>query len=280
MTENTASEILLKSSILVIDDEKRIRDACHKILTQAGFEVAVAENGIIGLEMIEREHFDVILLDLMMPSLSGFDVLARVRALHPDTSIIVISGYATVEHSIEAMKKGAFDFIPKPFSPDQLRVVVAKAIEYTRALQDIAEGRPRMRVFINHLTDGVMATDNQKRVVLANPAFLRLIGYQGTDAIGKQAEELVDNELLSEMIDQALSMPMDTFMEISGELQVGGGKEGRKEIILGARSIPFRGRMERNLGTITVLHDITALKRWTRSNPTLCPWWLMRSGIL
>lgn len=261
MTDKTAPEIFLKSSILVIDDEKRIRDACHKILTQGGFEVAVAENGIIGLEMIEREHFDVILLDLMMPSLSGFDVLARVRALHPDTSIIVISGYATVEHSIEAMKKGAFDFIPKPFSPDQLRVIVAKAIEYTRALKDIAEGRSRMRVFINHLTDGVMATDNQKRVVLANPAFLRLIGYQGTDAIGKQAEELVDNEQLSEMIDQALAMPMDTFMEISRELQVGGGKEGREEIILGARSIPFRGRMERNLGTITVLHDITALKK-------------------
>ena len=261
MTDKAVSEIFLKPSILVIDDEKRIRDACCKILTQAGFEVAVAEDGIIGLEMIEREHFDIILLDLMMPSLSGFDVLARVRALHPDTSIIVISGYATVEHSIEAMKKGAFDFIPKPFSPDQLRVVVAKAIEYTRALKDIAEEKSRMRVFINHLTDGVMATDNQKRVVLANPAFLRLIGYQGTDAIGKQAGDLVGNEQLTEMIDQALSMPMNTFMEISEELKVGGGKGAREEIILGARSIPFRGRMQRNLGTITVLHDITALKK-------------------
>jgi two-component system, OmpR family, phosphate regulon sensor histidine kinase PhoR len=261
MADKAASEIFLKPSILVIDDEKRIRDACCKILTQAGFEVAEAESGIIGLELIEREHFDIILLDLMMPSLSGFDVLARVKALHPDTAIIVISGYATVEHSIEAMKKGAFDFIPKPFSPDQLRVVVAKAIEYTRALQDITEEKSRMRVFINHLTDGVMATDNQKRLVLANPAFLRLIGYQGTDAIGKQAVDVVDNEQLAEMIDQALSMPMDTFTEISGELKVGGGKEVREEIILGARSIPFRGRMERNLGTITVLHDITALKK-------------------
>jgi two-component system, OmpR family, phosphate regulon sensor histidine kinase PhoR len=260
MMAKGASEISLKPTILVVDDEKRIRDGCRKILVQEGFEVATAESGIIGLEMIEYEHFDIILLDLMMPSLSGFDVLARVRALHPDTTIIVISGYATLEHSIEAMKKGAFDFIPKPFSPEQLRVVVSKAIEYTRALKDIAEEKSRMRVLINHLTDGVMATDNEKRVVLANPAFLRLIGCQGTDAIGRLAADLVCNEPLEEMIDQALSMPMDTYAEISRELKVGGAEGKRGEIILGARSIPFRGRVGRNLGTITVLHDITALK--------------------
>ena len=90
--------------VLVVDDEKRIRDACHKMLSQEGFEVAVAESGNLGLEMIEREHFDIILLDLMMPGITGFEVLERVKALHPDTVIIVITGYATLEHSIDAMK--------------------------------------------------------------------------------------------------------------------------------------------------------------------------------
>ena len=149
--------------ILVVDDEKRIRQGCQKTLTLEGFEVALAESGDLAVEQLKNEHFDIILLDLMMPGLSGMDVLAHVKALHPDTVIIVITGYATLEHAIEAMKKGAFDFISKPFSPQDLRNVVAKAIEYIRTLEDIATEKSRVRVLINHLSGGVMATDAEKK---------------------------------------------------------------------------------------------------------------------
>lgn len=120
----------------------------------------------------------------MMTGLSGFDVLVRVKSLHPDTVVIVITGYATIEHSIEAMKKGAFDFLPKPFSPQNLRLVVAKAIEFIRTLQDIATEKSRMRGLVNLLTDGVLATDNQKVVALANPAFLKMLNCPGQASRG------------------------------------------------------------------------------------------------
>ena len=107
-----------KPRILVIDDEPRIREACQIVLLEMGFEVALASEGAQGLAKIKERHYDIILVDLMMPVLSGFDVLSQVRENHPDTVVIVITGYATIEHSIEAMKKGAFDFIPKPFTPD------------------------------------------------------------------------------------------------------------------------------------------------------------------
>lgn len=259
MIEKTALDRSQAPRILVVDDEKRIRDGCKKVLTQEGFEVTEAENGTIALEMIEREHFDVVLLDLMMPMLSGFDVLAHVKAVHPDTTIIVISGYATVDHSIEAMKKGAFDFIPKPFSPEQLRVVVAKAIEYTRALKDIANEKSRMRAIINHLSDGVMVADSRKSVVLANPAFLRMVGYQGTEKIGRQVAGLTQNAQLEHMIDKSLSMPEDVFVELCEELS--SPAEANSAMVLNARCIPFRDRFGRNLGTVTVLQDITALKK-------------------
>ncbi|MDH3875806.1 MAG: response regulator, partial [Desulfobacteraceae bacterium] len=148
MTEKQSADILFKPKILVVDDEKVIRNGCREVLTQEGYEAILAENGELGLKMIEKAHYDVILLDLMMPGLSGFEVLSHVKTLHPDTSIIVITGYATIENSIEAMRKGAFDFIPKPFSPDQLRVVVSKAIEHTGALKDIANEKSRIRVLI------------------------------------------------------------------------------------------------------------------------------------
>lgn len=260
MINNITKEIVLKPSILVVDDEERIRDGCQRVLVQDGFEVATADCGAKGLEMIERQHFDIILLDLMMPSISGFDVLAQVKAQHPDSTIIVISGYATVEHSIEAMKRGAFDFIPKPFSPEQLRLMVAKAIEYTRALQDIANEKSRMRKLINRLSDGVMATDRDKRVVLANPAFRRMVCYQEDVAIGRPAGEVLRSEQLEQLIDRTLAMPEEDFLELAEEWSPS-RESGNPELVYSSRCLPFRDRLGRNVGAILVLHDITAMKR-------------------
>ncbi|MFO8084197.1 MAG: ATP-binding protein [Desulfobacterales bacterium] len=257
MTKNLSINNEYVPRILVIDDEKRIRDACQMVLTDEGFEVVITSDGDDGLRKIEAEHFDIILLDLMLPGLSGFDVLTRVHSVHPDTVVIVITGYATLEHSIEAMKKGAFDFIPKPFTPEQLRIVVSKALKYTRALQDIADARSRLRVMVNRLSDGVMATDMQKRVVLANPAFLHMIGHHSKSVIGWSVESVISYEPLLKMIEQATAMPPDRFQELVQELN--GCEIGERVIV--ANCTPFRNRIGLNIGTITVLHDITAMKK-------------------
>ena len=247
--------------ILVVDDEKRIRDSCHTVLTGEGYTVACAESGSQGLEMIGREHFDIILLDLMMPQMSGLDVLPDIKADHPDTVVIVITGYSTVEHSIEAMKAGAFDFIPKPFSPKKLKVVVSKAIEYTRALKDIAEEKSRMRGLINRLSAGVVATDNRKNVVLANPAFRNMMNYQGKDFIGRPIESFIDNPKLLDMIAQALILDTDAATELTEEILLNNDNAEKEEIVLNVRCAPIKDRVGSTLGTITVLHDITVLKK-------------------
>jgi PAS domain S-box-containing protein len=259
MTEKQSTVILFKPKILVVDDERVIREGCREVLTLEGFEVVLAESGEQGLEMIEKVHFDVVLLDLMMPGISGFDVLSHIKALHPDTSIIVITGYATVEHSIEAMKNGAFDFIPKPFSPDQLRVVVSKAIEHTSALKDISNEKSRIRVLINLLANGVMVTDIEKKLVLANPAFMKIMGFKGDDIIGSPFTLLVQQEQLRQMVENALFMPESEITELTEELEIARNGEGITATYV-ARCRPFRDRVGRNLGTITVLSDITYLK--------------------
>lgn len=246
--------------ILVIDDEPRIRDACKMVLNSMSFTVDTAADGTAGLEMIEDNHYDILLLDLMMPNISGFEVLERVRDIDPDTVVIVITGYATLEHSIEAMKKGAFDFIPKPFTPDQLRAVVSKSLRYTHALQDIATTKSRLRVMVHRLRDGVLATDRDKRIVLANPAFRHMTGYQGTSAVGMKVEEVISDPELLKSIDEALAMPSDTFTELTHEFTRADNSDGN-ERIYSVKCSPFRGRSEVTLGTVTVLHDITAVKR-------------------
>lgn len=249
--------------ILVVDDKARIREACKSVLEECGYEVSMASNGLEALASIPAEHYDIILLDLMMPEMSGFEVLAKVKSLDPDTVVIVITGYATLEHSVDAMKKGAFDFIPKPFTPDHLRVTVAKAIEYTRALWDIADTRSRLRTMVNHISDGVMCTNHQNKVALANPAFLRMIGCQASSMIGRGVEEFINIPRIREMISQALNMPELEFSELTEEITLN-GQNRPEELVLSIHCAPFRARNGRNLGVITVLHDITALKRMDR----------------
>jgi len=118
-----------QANILVIDDEESMRDSCRQTLARNGNRVEVAEDGSKGLSMLEGESFDLVILDLKMPGLSGMEVLKKIRQYDPEAVVIVITGYATVESAVEAMKSGAYDFIPKPFTPDSLRAIVERALD-------------------------------------------------------------------------------------------------------------------------------------------------------
>ncbi len=118
-----------KPIILVIDDEEAMRDSCSLILIKDGFRAETAENGQIGLEKIRELKPALALIDLKMPGLSGFEVLERIKSIDPGIIPIVITGYATVESAVEAMKKGAYDFLPKPFTPDEIRIIIRRALE-------------------------------------------------------------------------------------------------------------------------------------------------------
>jgi DNA-binding NtrC family response regulator len=121
--------MLREANILVIDDEQAMRDSCQQTLSRDGNKVETAQDGLKGLALLEKKSFDVVILDLKMPGLSGMEVLKKIKENDPDAMVIVITGYATVESAVEAMKKGAYDFIPKPFTPESLRVIVRRALD-------------------------------------------------------------------------------------------------------------------------------------------------------
>ncbi|MCS7283376.1 MAG: hybrid sensor histidine kinase/response regulator [Anaerolineae bacterium] len=124
--------------VLVVDDELGIREGCRRVLAPQGFEVDVAENGPVGLRKLRESRYDVLLLDIMMPGMSGIEVLRQARQIDPDLICIIITGYATVELAVQAIREGAHDFIAKPFSADQLLQVVNRELE-RRALRKEAE---------------------------------------------------------------------------------------------------------------------------------------------
>lgn len=121
--------------ILVVDDEIVVCRSVKKILEKKGYRVDMVQRGKDALDLIERENIDILIVDLKMPGMDGIVVLKNVKERHPDITVLMITGYATVETAVEAMKLGAFDYIPKPFSPAELSIIVEKALE-TRRLKN------------------------------------------------------------------------------------------------------------------------------------------------
>jgi len=119
----------LKAKILVIDDELVVLKSCHRILSEEGYAVQTVQTGVEGLQRLKNEKFDIILTDLMMPEISGMEILKRTMESYPGTIVIMITGYSTVQTAVEAIKLGATDYIPKPFTPDELLNAVNKALE-------------------------------------------------------------------------------------------------------------------------------------------------------
>jgi signal transduction histidine kinase len=130
--------------ILIIDDEPVVLDSCADILEGEPYEVTTAIDGAGGLALLEEIQPDLVFVDLKMPGISGIEVLKEINERDPTVVTVVITGYATVTSAVEAMKRGAYDFIPKPFTPDQFRLVTRRGIEKRRlTLETITLRRER-----------------------------------------------------------------------------------------------------------------------------------------
>jgi len=167
-----------KPLVLVIDDEEVMRDSCYQILVKSRLRAETAEDGKLGLQKTKDLKPDVVLVDLKMPGLSGFDVLEQIKQIDPQIIPIVITGYATVDSAVEAMKKGAYDFLPKPFTPEELRIIVNRALERRKLALETEQLRREKRLLeesfitmVSHqLRSPLVAIQQYFEVILAGMA--------------------------------------------------------------------------------------------------------------
>jgi DNA-binding NtrC family response regulator len=133
----------MSARILVVDDEEVVVRSCLRILGASGHQVESVSSGGDALRRVEQVPFDLLILDIMMPKIDGLEVLQRVKESHPDIDVIMITGLSQIETAVRAMKLGAFDYLPKPFDPDQLTSVVGRALERRAHMREtVGAGQP------------------------------------------------------------------------------------------------------------------------------------------
>ncbi len=135
----------LPGRILVVDDEAEMRETCRKILARKGHAVYATSDGTAALETLRAEPFDLIIADLRMPGMDGIALLREVKKISPEVGFIVITAYGTIDTAVEAVREGAFDYLPKPFSMAQLEVAVERSLSYRRLLDENRELQRRLR---------------------------------------------------------------------------------------------------------------------------------------
>ena len=158
---------------LIVDDERSIREGLAKTLRRMGHEVEVCADGASALECFAANDFDLVFLDFKMPGLDGMEVLARMREMDPEVIVVIITGYPSIDNVLKAFRLGAYDYLPKPFSPQEVRITTARAEErrrlrfeneglrrqlHVRTGRYVISSSPRMRE-VNALIEKVAATD-------------------------------------------------------------------------------------------------------------------------
>ena len=123
-------------SILVIDDEEIIRDVMVRLLEDEGYAVTTAASGEEGMEAAQAKPFDLVMLDLMLPGKDGLTILEEFTQGSPDTVVVMVTAYASIEDAVAATKSGAFDFLTKPFKNDELLLVIKNGLEKQRLLSE------------------------------------------------------------------------------------------------------------------------------------------------
>jgi signal transduction histidine kinase/CheY-like chemotaxis protein len=253
--------------ILVVDDELGVREGCRKILSSEGYDVVTAGDGKAGLEQfLERGPFSVLLVDLQMPRMSGLELMREVRACDEDVVCIIITAHATIDTAVEGTRQGAYSFIPKPFTADELLLSIKNGLEKRaltlsakhllaereRRLLELASERSKSNTIISCMTDGILVVNTEKLVVLRNDAAARILPACARKEIPFPLAELQNTDVqeILQLIIDSTGGPMILSREIA---------LGKETYIVNASPVIEPGG--ETSGAVAVFSDITALKK-------------------
>ncbi|MBR9974200.1 MAG: response regulator [Bacteroidetes bacterium] len=260
----------IKPQLLVIDDELGMREGIRRIFTLEGYAVTVAENGSEGLARGAEKEFDVALIDLKMPDMDGLTVLRKLKERSPDSEYLMITAFAGIDTAVEATRHGAYSYIPKPFTPDQIVFEVNRALgkrrltletrelraEQERRLLEISQEKSRLRTIINSINDALFVTNLDDEIVLANPQTRALFAFPSSIKAGDTIGDILPPEVI-DLIHEAQEKTRHGIELVSHEWEM----RPDLELVVNMKTAPVKDAAGSIIGFVTTIQDVTQLKR-------------------
>jgi len=185
------------SKILIVDDEPRMLESLKVLLSSQGCEIHITDSGREALEYLERTAFDLVLLDIVMPDIDGFQIMDRIKTTNKDMLVIILTGHASIESAIEALRRGAYDYIRKPFEPEELLTTVKNALSHQKTIRNnkqvgkaLRESEEKYRLLFSNVSDVIFSIDRDFRVTNISPSVEKVLGYKPEELIGKPFQDL------------------------------------------------------------------------------------------
>lgn len=258
-----------KPKVLIVDDEKGLRIGTKRLLELEGYDVETAENGTEGIAKGTKFDYDLAILDLKMPDKDGIEVLQEIRKYQPNTICYIATAYASFDTAVEATKLGAFSYIPKPFSPDELLqqlergyekrkfIIEAESLRREREekLLEVAFEKTRLNTIINSIKDGVMVVNKAGETVLYNPGVLRYLNLEKLEIEKNIIDQL--NPKISELINKILDEGVYSNKSYSAQIELLPEQELYVDVTASAVPHPD-GSLA---GVVIVIKNISKLKK-------------------
>lgn len=259
----------IKPNILIVDDERGLRVGTARLLEEEGYEVTTAENGYEGIALGTSCNFDIAIIDMKMPDIDGLDVLSAIKKVFPNTICIIATAFASYDTAIEATRLGAFSYIPKPFTPEELiyqlkqgyqqRTLLLEAErlkkEREEQLLEIASEKSRLNTIIKSINDGVLVFNKEGKVVYYNSSALKYLDLKEIK-IGEDVPEKIPAEI-SKLINTYITS--ETFIEKSYSTQVEILPRG--QLVVEASCSPIKNPDKTLAGVVVVIRNITEFKK-------------------
>lgn len=256
------------AKILIVEDDKGLRLSTQKLLVRKGYDVNVVENGSDGIDLADKNDYDILLIDLRLPDISGLEVLEKIKTAKPTTVCFIYTAYPTIESAIEATRLGAYNYLTKPFTPEEMLNQIVKGmrqrkillesealkIEREKNLLAIAHEKSRLNTIIEAISSGVLLFNTQRKVVYYNRACFQKLNLESIsieekilDKIPHQISSLVNKIFTSADIHKSYTTEVEILPE--------------SKLIVEATCSPVPHPDGTIAGVVIVLKNITGLKK-------------------
>jgi PAS domain S-box-containing protein len=254
---------MTRERILIVDDEADIALILKLQLEDAGYETIRAKDGGEALEFLHREEFSLVLLDIKLPKLDGIQVLDHLGPALQEMAIVMMTAHGSEDVAVESMKKGALDYIAKPFSSEDLLKKVGRALEFNKTRKEnlllqhqLEEERKKLAAILAGMADMMVATDSDGHVIRINQATANALGVDPDSPLGMPVEDLLKSDL------PPARLPCKVVLRtLSACLDVSHSIHARDRIIpVLSSATPLFGASGKLVGSVEILRDISHLK--------------------